>query len=876
MNPTPPPNAHTCTGLTSSILTNTFQAKLSEHNPTPISQTEETNTKPSEPASDDSIAPDFHSPLSKSNSTHISDSTQYFRSIDESTPIVPGTFSRELNVSADHTLTCDTSTNESHMHDTMTSASFDMSLDPAAHKAIERCHDKLVTALSTDILSISNILFEKEFISEEMHGKLLLTTVTEDKRATDLVIAIRKKIKLVPNRFQELIKIFSEQTCTKDIVMSLSSHVSYQQVPEIKKQDKAEVIATSQKFAVCESHMYTAWETLNRDDKSDLKARLLTDAETIGKKFALLYSKARDSFERRGITPQMLTDTLLDLTVYQPGSSCHDIVPLLNEDDGILMRAETVRETFHALRPHMSFFNYEILQFLIEAKGSGDDKIALATFLGDFTEFCKRHVFEVPFTMYSNGHHFDDRNTKKRLHVKVTEHFKAALLIKNTPGPEVVPSTNDNSEDKNVCSSKLGINLEDAKNIQRKLATILGLNPSSLFLDTISEGSIILTFLLPICVSLTGLDYKPEIKLLLSNGITILCGPAGKPERKKLTSNGIVMRWSLPEYGCDSLAQYSLFYQKKYTCETSEWQKLELDSLETHTCVSDLDVGDTYIFKICAISDVGTLQYSNESDPIVLYNSRISAEGIYTVISTCHEMTTLALSIANTNKIAANLLANKIISIEHEAEITLVSKPSEQAVILSAAVHQTMESEPEKFQKFLNILSTESLIDSVVETLQSVFYHSVCIQYAGYLKFLYVNLHNKQTSSNQWPPSATHKFFRLAMIKTAPVKREHIDDEFVRQTITGKVDDILQHKYPIELKNIFLATPGRRKVVLLEGAPGCGKSTLSVYICQQWEKGQLFNQFQLVVLVQLRDPAVQNAECLADLHHVQTLKQLNF
>ena len=38
-----------------------------------------------------------------------------------------------------------------------------------------------------------------------------------------------------------------------------------------------------------------------------------------------------------------------------------------------------------------------------------------------------------------------------------------------------------------------------------------------------------------------------------------------------------------------------------------------------------------------------------------------------------------------------------------------------------------------------------------------------------------------------------------------------------------------------------------------------------MYICQQWEKGQLFNQFELVILIRLRDPAVKNAECLADL-----------
>ena len=742
----------------------------------------------------------------------------------------------------------------------------DTSLEPA-YKAIIRSHDKLVTALSTDILTISNIMFAKEFIPDETFKKMLLPTFSQQEKATILVIAITEKIKLVPNRFQELIKIFSEQTCTKDVVNSLSSHVSSQQITEDKGQDKAEMIATSEQYAVCEGHMYTAWGTLSTDDKIDLEAKLLTDAETIGQEFALLCLKTKDSFEQRGVTPQMLADALLDLMVYKPGSSCHDIVPLLKEEGGILMKARTIRETFHALRPHMSFFNYEILQFIIEAKGSEDDKVSLATFLRDFKEFCRRHVFEVPFTTYSNGHRLDNHKAKQRLHVKVTKHFKTALLIKSTC--EAVPSTSDNSQAENVCSHKLGINLEDAKNIQRKLASILNLNPSSLFLDTISEGSVILTFLLPICVSLAGLDHNPEIALLSSNGVIILCGPPGKPELKELTPNGIVVRWSPPEYGCDSLAQYILYNQKQCKHdETSEWQMIKLDSLETHTCVPDLNDGDTYVFKICTVSDVGTLQYSNESDPIVLYNSGISEKKISSVITTmsCYEMTMLALSLANPNKIATSLFAKKIISKENEAKIALISKPSEQAMILEATVHEKVISEPEKFQEFLNVLSKELLIDNIVETLWSVFYHGVCIQYAGYLKFLYASLQNKQTSSNQWPPSATHKFFRLAMIKTATVERKYIDDEFIRMTITGKVDDILHHKYPIKLKNIFQEAPqGQRKIVLLEGAPGCGKSTLSVYICQQWEKGQLFNQFQLVILIRIRDPAVQNAKGLADL-----------
>ena len=869
-------HTHTLIGLTlslDSLLKTTSQARHSEHDHLHISQTEDTDTKPSEPvtgqmtASSDSSEPDSthsHGQQSEGDSTHTSDSTHHPRSIDKTIPCDSGTSitnSKELYQSEYHTDSHDTSTNDSESNQThhpIIRAPIHTSLEPA-HKAIIRCHDKLVTAFSTDILSISGALVAKEFIPAESSSKMLLPNLTPQEKATILVIAITEKIKLVPNRFQELIKIFSEQTSTKDIVMSLSSRVSCQQVADDKRQDNS----TSKQYAVCEGHTYTAWGTLDPDDKIDLEAKLLTDAETIGQEFALLCLKTKDSFEQRGVTPQMLADALLDLMVYKPGSNCHDIVPLLKEEGGALMKAQTIREIFHALRPHMSFFNYEILQFIIEAKGSEDDKVALATFLTKFEKFCRRHVFEVPFTTYSNGHHFDDHKIKQRLHVKVTKHFKAAFLIKS----EAVPSTSNNYQTENVCSHKLGINLEDAKNIQRKLASILDLNPSSLFLDSISEGSVILSFLLPICVSLAGLDCNPEIALLYSNGVIILCGPPGKPELKELTSSGLVVQWSLPEYGCNSLAEYILYYQKQCKHDkASEWQMIKLNSLETHTCVPDLNDGDTYVFKICTVSDVGTVQYSDESDPIVLYNSGISEESISSVITTCHEMTTLALSLANPNKIATTLVAKKVISEEDEAEITHNSKPNEQAMILSATIHKEIKSEPKKFQEFLDVLSKESLIDNIVETLWSVFYHGVCIQYARYLKFLYVSLHSKQTSSNQWPPSATHKFFRLAMIKTATVRREHIDDKFVRMTITGKVDDILHHKYPIKLKNIFLKTPsGKRKVVLLEGAPGCGKSTLSVYICQQWEKGQLFNQFQLVILIPLRDPAVQNAKSLADL-----------
>ena len=56
-------------------------------------------------------------------------------------------------------------------------------------------------------------------------------------------------------------------------------------------------------------------------------------------------------------------------------------------------------------------------------------------------------------------------------------------------------------------------------------------------------------------------------------------------------------------------------------------------------------------------------------------------------------------------------------------------------------------------------------------------------------------------------------------------------------------------------------------MILIDGAPGSRKSTLTVtvHICEQWGRGELFNEFTVVILVQLRDPRVQSANSIADL-----------
>ena len=144
------------------------------------------------------------------------------------------------------------------------------------------------------------------------------------------------------------------------------------------------------------------------------------------------------------------------------------------------------------------------------------------------------------------------------------------------------------------------------------------------------------------------------------------------------------------------------------------------------------------------------------------------------------------------------------------------------------------------------------------------------LSYGSYLKSLYMaqSLSSSFGHDHQWPPPATNRVFRLAMITAKQLVRRgsSIEDELhLRKTVAGEVEQILQKRVPIELKDIFHRRRDKRKKVLIEGAPGCGKSTLSLNICHQWTNHQLFEEFNLVILVRLREPVVQNAKFIADM-----------
>ena len=54
-------------------------------------------------------------------------------------------------------------------------------------------------------------------------------------------------------------------------------------------------------------------------------------------------------------------------------------------------------------------------------------------------------------------------------------------------------------------------------------------------------------------------------------------------------------------------------------------------------------------------------------------------------------------------------------------------------------------------------------------------------------------------------------------------------------------------------------------MILVEGDSGVGKSRFAREFCRRWERGEIAQQYQLVLLLRLRDDRISKAKSLRDL-----------
>ena len=117
--------------------------------------------------------------------------------------------------------------------------------------------------------------------------------------------------------------------------------------------------------------------------------------------------------------------------------------------------------------------------------------------------------------------------------------------------------------------------------------------------------------------------------------------------------------------------------------------------------------------------------------------------------------------------------------------------------------------------------------------------------FADHLKTWYTHT---DPNANLWPLIRRGKFCKLAIVSVN-----------------------LKKIVPIDLSNIFDASDfkkelNEKKVILIGGAPGSGKSALLWYMCQKWASGEMFQEFSLVIYIKLSEYSTIQSPCsIADI-----------
>ena len=164
-----------------------------------------------------------------------------------------------------------------------------------------------------------------------------------------------------------------------------------------------------------------------------------------------------------------------------------------------------------------------------------------------------------------------------------------------------------------------------------------------------------------------------------------------------------------------------------------------------------------------------------------------------------------------------------------------------------------------------------------MSTLSSQYYNTIlgvpitvdgqeCVQkYSAYLKNLYSSHKERKTLAP----------FKLARLEKKMMRRYELD-KFSKSTLRGDLDDVIYSKHHTtqdEIGHPTLPDKKQPRLILIEGAPGVGKTTFSREFCHKWSQGKLLNHHKLLVLLPLRDNRVKSARNVSDLFQHPQLQQ---
>ena len=130
-----------------------------------------------------------------------------------------------------------------------------------------------------------------------------------------------------------------------------------------------------------------------------------------------------------------------------------------------------------------------------------------------------------------------------------------------------------------------------------------------------------------------------------------------------------------------------------------------------------------------------------------------------------------------------------------------------------------------------------------------------------YLRSLYSR--RSSHTKEEWPPTFDVEYINLVLVQQhrlpAPKRQAK---ETISFTIKGHIHQVGGSRLNLE---DIVSYEANRKVIVVTGAPGVGKTTLALKLSREWALDNFLTEFWMLLYIPLREPIVRLAESLEDL-----------
>ena len=238
------------------------------------------------------------------------------------------------------------------------------------------------------------------------------------------------------------------------------------------------------------SFPYLKVSGLTPDQQEGLRIRLCVESEDMVHKFWRFHSRIYESMRERNVPVDRLVAHLLSLRAFNPVYKDSQ-KPALQTFFRELQNARSIGKVLYIIRDYISFFNYHVIEHIVDGLGTDQDRAELQNYERNFDEYSKRRVYECPpeYGSKSDAEHVD-------LVVKVDSVFEEFTV-------------------------------KELKKFQYRLGRIFCVTPQSvLHLCQVEEGCLQLIFQVPSFVQqeIFPLSSEQESALAAEGVIRLTCG----------------------------------------------------------------------------------------------------------------------------------------------------------------------------------------------------------------------------------------------------------------------------------------------------------------------------------------------------------------